>query len=189
MQGADWGRPEDLFQFCYFVMQWNRTKCSKLFGCQNLHRTYSTFKIPTSLLSPVLNFFFFMSPVHWNTFSYLTASSWIAVKKLLKDVLLITCFYFFSTCCFNFSKISSAVVDTNSFTTFSRDLPPWTKRKKWCEDDSLSILVLLERAGLGCGHQSWVLGAALVGCSFPDSRASAFSRSSLGFWSNQQLYP
>lgn len=81
--------------------------------------------------------------MHWGIFSYWTASSRIAIKALLKEVLLITCFYCFSTCCFNFSKISSAVVDANSFTTFSRDLPPWTKSKKCCQDDSP------ESAGLG----------------------------------------
>lgn len=74
--------------------------------------------------------------MHWGIFSYWTASSRIAIKALLKEVLLITCFYCFSTCCFSFSKISSAVVDANSFTTFSRDLPPWTKSKKCCQDDS-----------------------------------------------------
>ena len=42
---------------------------------------------------------------------------------------LISYFYFFSTCFSNFSKTSPGLVEAKSFTTFSRDLPPWNKGK------------------------------------------------------------
>lgn len=105
---------------------------------------FSTFKIPT-FLSPVL-----ISPcsVHLKVFSYLAAFSSAAIKKFLRDALIISCFYFFSTSFFNFSKISSGVVEAKSFTTFSRDLPPWTKRNRQCQDNTLNFLPLLETAAL-----------------------------------------
>lgn len=81
----------------------------------------------------------------------LTASSTLAMKKFLKDVFFTSCFYFFSTCFFNFSKISSGVVEAKSFTTFSRDLPPWTKRKKKrCQDNTLNFPMLLKTADFSC---------------------------------------
>lgn len=99
-------------------------------------------------------------------------------KALLKDVLLITCFYCFSTCCFNFSKISSAVVDANSFTTFSRDLPPWTKSKKCCQDDSPNR----ERGARPCPQGCPVAAAFLT------AELQHLLLSVLHSWSNQRVY-
>ena len=118
---------------------------------ENLSSMSSTFNLHTSFLSPVL--IKFISP--FCVFKYiLTVSPSLAIKKkFLKDVLfhfLLLFIYLFSTCFFSFSKISSGGVEAKSFTTFSRDLPPWTKRKNWCQDSTLNFLMLLVTADFSC---------------------------------------
>lgn len=79
-----WGHPEELFQLCYFVMQAR----SKLLGVRDVRIYFERtvlLKFLLLFLSLVLKFIFFSSSsIHKNIFSYLTASSLIAVKSLLR---------------------------------------------------------------------------------------------------------
>lgn len=126
---TEWGHLKQLFQLSYFVMPRNQSNILQA-GVRDF-RTYIERRVLLNsyfLRSVVKHVFFPCSSVHWNIFSYLTASSINSNKKAFQGcVFLKTGFYFFSTCCFNFSKISSGVVEAKSFTTFSRDLPPFSK--------------------------------------------------------------
>ena len=116
---------------------------------------------------------------------YFNSLSIISNKKnFLKDILFVSCFYFFSTCFFNFSKISSGGVEAKSFTTFSRDLPPWTKRKNWCQDSTLNFLMLSVTADFSCwGYATVSLWGSHRWASFPGSLVLLFPSH---FWSIQK---
>lgn len=105
-------------------------------------------------------------------------------KSFSRTYFFLSYFYFFSTCFSNFSKTSSGVVEAKSFTTFSRDLLPWIKRKRQCEDNTLNFLTLLE-TDLSYTHCRHILvGFLQVTCNFPDSFTATFS---WPLWSNQRL--
>lgn len=84
---TEWGHLKQLFPLSYFVRPRNQSNILQA-GVRDF-RTYIERRVLLNsyfLRSVVKHVFFPCSFVHWNIFSYLTASPLIAIKKLSKDV-------------------------------------------------------------------------------------------------------
>lgn len=96
------------------------------------------------------------------------------------------CFYFFSTCFFNFQDLFWRC-GGQCFTTFSRDLPPWTKRKLVSgEHTKLSNAISDSRLQLLRIRHRVLVGAVTGGLVFLGSLVLLFPSH---FWSIQKQIP